>query len=136
MSKKTSSSIYGNQIIIIRVILKLIRNLNFGGVHTFPSCWKSMRGPINCWPETLLIQSEPLVGFFSVLKSNKIWATYLINKTQGPQLPTVTDRKINPLMNHFNTRGTCSDKTYYYNILNSVQRGYIPNFIFIAPILT
>ena len=59
-----------------------------------------------------------------------------MNKTQGLQLRTVSDRKINPLIDHVNTRGTYSDKTHYNNILNSVQRGNKPNFIFIAPILT
>ena len=38
------------------------------------------------------------------------------NKTQGLQLRTASDSKINPLINHVNTRGTYSDKTYYYNI--------------------
>ena len=38
------------------------------------------------------------------------------NKTKGPQLRTVSDGKINPLINPINTRGACSYKTYYYNI--------------------
>ena len=43
--------------------------------------------------------------------------------------------EINLLIYPENTRGTCSDKTYYYKILYSVQRGYIPNFLFIVTIL-
>ena len=43
---------------------------------------------------------------------------------------------INPLVNPVNTKGACSDKTYSYKIWNSVQRGFIPNFIFTALILT
>ena len=58
------------------------------------------------------------------------------NKTQGLQLRTVSESKISPLINPVNTRGTCWDKNYYYNIWKSVQRGNISNFIFIAPILT
>ena len=59
----------------------------------------------------------------------------LNNKTQVLQLRTVSGSKSNPLINPVNIRGTCIDKTCYYNIGNSVQRGYITNFILIAPIL-
>ena len=45
-------------------------------------------------------------------------------------------KEIDPLINPLHTIETCSDKTYYYNIWNSIHRGYIPNFTFIAPILT
>ena len=58
------------------------------------------------------------------------------NKTQGLKLRQVSDSKINPLISPVKSRGTWSDKTYYYNIWNSVERGYIPNFICIAPIMT
>ena len=44
--------------------------------------------------------------------------------------------KIKPLINPVNTRGTCSDKTYYFKICFCVQRGFIPNFLFIATTLT
>ena len=57
-------------------------------------------------------------------------------KTQDEQLSTISDSKINPSINPVNTRGTCSNKTYYYNISVGVQRGYITNFIFTALILT
>ena len=30
---------------------------------------------------------------------------------------------INPLVNPVDTKGTCSDKAYYYKIWDSVQRG-------------
>ena len=35
--------------------------------------------------------------------------------------------KINPLINPYNSRGTCSDKNYYYYVWYSVQTTYIPN---------
>ena len=60
----------------------------------------------------------------------------LKNKTHGLQLRTVSESKINPLINPVNTNGRCWDKNYYYNIWNSVQRDYISNFLFIAKILT
>ena len=43
---------------------------------------------------------------------------------------------INSIVDPVNTIGTCSNKTYYNNIWDSVQRGYLPNFIFIAQQLT
>ena len=72
-------------------------------------------------------------GFFSVLVLT-IYVESCLNKTQGLQLRIVSESKINPLINPVNTRGTCKDKNYYYNIW--VQGGYISNFISIAPILT
>ena len=58
------------------------------------------------------------------------------HKTQGIQLGTDSESKINPPINPVNNRGTCPDKTYCHNIWNIAQRGFITNFIFIAPILT
>ena len=60
-------------------------------------------------------------------------ATYYISKSN---IDNGWTRKINSLINPLNTAWKCSDKTYYYNIWESVRWGYILNFIFMGPILT
>ena len=43
--------------------------------------------------------------------------------------------KINPLINPLVNPVYTKDKTYYYKIWDSVQSGYIPNFIFTALVM-
>ena len=43
--------------------------------------------------------------------------------------------KINPLINPVNPRGTCWDKTYYYNLWDSVQRTCMSNYSKINPLI-
>ena len=43
-----------------------------------------------------------------------------------------SNQSIKRLINPVNFRGTCWDKTYYYNLWDSVQRAFIPNFNILA----
>ena len=77
----------------------------------------------NLWLQYLKYCSERLHNRFHIHSSNTDWVIGWKSE-------------INPLINPVNTRGTCSHTILSYKIWDSVQRGYILNFIFIATILT